>query len=347
MRGRLIYPLFFLAGLIEVNSLASTMPPVVLPYDEAPHNYDVEWWYYTGHLESVEAQPKKFAFEMTVFRGQVFDNVSGYIAHFALIDLDNKKHYPFERINPFASKLPPAPSTKGFKFMFDAGQWLVAGKEGHDRLMAKTPKYSIDLDLSAIKSPSLFGEQGIVNYGEAGEMAYYSRTRMKTVGLVGIPDEGGLKKTYKVTGVTWMDHQWGNAGNPTKMGWDWFSVQLNNETDLMMFQVRNLDTHAIVKTAGFVILPSGAVDTIPDELINIETVGFSDVEKVLYPTEWALKVPAPFSIDLTTQARFPEQRFKVPFQVTPVYWEGSCITEGTYQGEPVVGQGFTEMAGYE
>jgi predicted secreted hydrolase len=210
----------FLFLLSNLTFATTDLPPVILPDDEGAHHYNLEWWYYTGHLETVGLEtPRKFAFEMTVFRQEVLPPLTGYVAHFAFIDLDEKKHHPFQRINIFASLLPPAPTQQGFKFVFDDGKWLVEGKGGHDKLQAKTAEYSIDLKLDAIKPPALFGNQGIVDYGTAGKMAYYSRTRMNTVGSVTIPNKNGHQSTYRVTGMTWMDHQWGNSGNPIQMGW--------------------------------------------------------------------------------------------------------------------------------
>jgi predicted secreted hydrolase len=345
MKKLLTFPLvyfFFMSSL----ALATDLPPLHLPDDEGAHHYTIEWWYYTGHLESLGPGPhRKFAFEMTVFKGELFHPVGAYVAHFAFIDLDKKTHHPFERINPFASLRPPAPTQEGFKFFFDGGKWIVEGKDGHDRLRAKTSEYSMDLKLNALKAASLFGDQGIVDYGAAGKMAYYSRTRMATFGTVTIPDEKGRPRTYGVSGTTWMDHQWGDSGNPTQMGWDWFSIQLKNEIDLMVFRVRNRATQEILKTSGFIVSETGEVSSIPEELIEIEAL--DSVGNIRYPSEWKIKVPAPFDIDLITKARFLEQRFKVPAQVTPIYWEGSCTTEGIFGGIPVTGEGFTEMAGYE
>ncbi len=343
----MLYLIVFISHQIFATD-AGELLPVVLPDDEGSHSFNLEWWYYTGHLESLgPGAPRKFAYEMTVFKGEAFKPLTGYVAHFALIDLDEKKHFPFQRINIFASLLPPAPTDQGFKFVFEPGSWLVEGNNGHDRLRAKHREYAIDLMLHALKPPALLGDQGIVDYGTAGKMAYYSRTRMESLGTVSIPDKKGHQKTFRVTGMTWMDHQWGNSGNPTQMGWDWFSIQLKNQIDLMIFQVRNRTSQEILKTTGFVISELGEVSSIPEELIAIETKEPVKLEKVVYPSQWNIKVPAPYDIDLNVKAQFTQQRFKVPAQVTPIYWEGSCVTEGLFRGLPVQGEGFTEMAGYE
>lgn len=321
--------------------------PVQLPNDEGTHNYPIEWWYYTGHLESTDKVSRKFAYEMVVFRAEPFNGLSGYVAHFALMDLDNKLHAPFQRINPFASQMPPSPTEHGFRFSFERGAWLVEGAQGHDRLKAKTNTHAIDLDLVEIKPAAIYGDRGIVDYKSAGKLAYYSRTRMSTHGVVKVADRRGQFSTYRVKGLSWMDHQWGgDAGNPAKVGWDWFSSHLSTGQDLMMFRVRNRDTNQIITQSGFIVGTDSRVTTIPNNLIAIEPLD-AMTDAANYPLKWSLKARAPFAIDLVTTARFADQLFKVPGQITPVYWEGANSTRGKFLGKDVEGQGFTELVGYE
>ena len=45
-----------------------------------------------------------------------------------------------------------------------------------------------------------------------------------------------------VTGTAWMDHEWfTHQLDPDQRGWDWFSIQLENGTELMLFQLRRTD----------------------------------------------------------------------------------------------------------
>jgi predicted secreted hydrolase len=52
---------------------------------------------------------------------------------------------------------------------------------------------------------------------------------------------GSLKVNNKlelVTGVSWFDHQWGDFST-INLSWDWFSLQLNDGIDLMIYQIRD------------------------------------------------------------------------------------------------------------
>lgn len=331
-----------------LSTWADILKPVQLPEDEGTHNFQVEWWYYTGHLQALTPDgPRNFAYELTVFQGEPIDSLKGYVAHFALIDLDKKEHHPFQRVCPLASKNPPAKTPNGFKFIFDAGRWLIKGFNGQDRLKAATLQYGIDLSLTATKPAALYGDQGIVDYGPTGKLAYYSRTRMQTTGSVTVPNALGIPEKLTVTGTSWMDHQWGDTGNPNRLGWDWLSIQLTNDHDFMMFHVRNTTTQEIIKTLGYIIDPKGQVEPIPEEKITILGSKPYFFGKTAYPMQFDISIASPFDISLTTKARFPKQRFKTIGQLTPIYWEGSSTSVGSWKDQSIEGQGFTEMAGYE
>ena len=41
-----------------------------------------------------------------------------------------------------------------------------------------------------------------------------------------------------VSGVAWMDHQWGNFVVAMRGGWDWYSLQFDDSTELMLYVLR-------------------------------------------------------------------------------------------------------------
>jgi hypothetical protein len=43
-----------------------------------------------------------------------------------------------------------------------------------------------------------------------------------------------LAQKLQVHGVVWMDHQWGNFLTPGGGGWDWYSIQLNIDTEMVL-----------------------------------------------------------------------------------------------------------------
>ena len=108
----------------------------------------------------------------------------------------------------------------------------MRGLLGNDRLQAAMTDYGIDLRLTTRRPPVLH-DGGLVTFGPAGDSYYYSRTRMEIAGTI---DDHG--EQVPVTGLAWFDKQWGNflvMGG----GWDWFSMQLDDGTDLMLNLIRN------------------------------------------------------------------------------------------------------------
>src|SRR4029079_568403 len=109
----------------------------------------------------------------------------------------------------------------------NVGGWRMNGLLGSDRLQAAAGEYGIDLSLQANRPPVLH-EGGLVTFGPAGDSYYYSRTRMEIYGSLLYKRE-----QIPVTDLAWFDKQWGNflvVGG----GWDWFSLQLEDGTDLML-----------------------------------------------------------------------------------------------------------------
>ena len=111
------------------------------------------------------------------------------------------------------------------------------------RAAAKDPasglNLSLDLNLADLKGPILQGDQGYSRKGpEPGNASYYvSLPRVATAGVVTVND-----KPFTVDGLSWMDHEWSTSAlGAEQAGWDWFSIQLDDNTELMLFQLRRAD----------------------------------------------------------------------------------------------------------
>src|SRR5262249_20830864 len=123
--------------------------------------------------------------------------------------------------------------------------------DGHDHLSADMPDYSIDLDLSSLKPAALHQGKGLISFGPAGDSYYYSRTRLEVKGS--LLDHG---QHLPVTGAAWMDHQWGNFVSGGG-GWDWFAVQLDDRSEVMLFFLRDADGKQTLPYGSY-LAPDGA-----------------------------------------------------------------------------------------
>ena len=110
---------------------------------------------------------------------------------------------------------------------------------GVHHLQAQTAGFAIDLHLDENRPAVLHGDHGYSRKGAATGNAshYYSLTRMPTRGTIVLDG-----RAIGVAGLSWMDHEFGTSFlEPEQIGWDWFSIQLDDGRDLMIFQLRRAD----------------------------------------------------------------------------------------------------------
>src|SRR5215475_8955584 len=99
--------------------------------------------------------------------------------------------------------------------------------------------------------PVINGENGVSQKAEGlGKASYY-------VSLPRLAVEGTFNGAA-VTGLAWMDHEWfTHQLDPDQRGWDWFSIQLDNGTELMLFQIRRMDGSIDPYSSGTYIARDG------------------------------------------------------------------------------------------
>ena len=180
-----------------------------------------------------------------------------------------------------------------------------------------------------------------MDLGVAGKTYYYSRTDLKTAGTVSI---SGVSQP--VTGVSWMDHQWGEF-TIAEIGWDWLSLNLDDGSDLMVSVVWEQDERRPISTYGtYVPVDSAPVHLPADEIALIPTGTWKSPEtEGVYPMGWNLRIDS-LDLDLTLTPVIEEAEFNIGAFIPVVYWEGAVSAAGNSAGAPVSGRGFVEMVGY-
>ena len=134
-----------------------------------------------------------------------------------------------------------------------------------------------------------------------------------------------------------MDHEWFTEQLASyQAGWDWFSVQLDNRTELMLFELRRKDGSIDPYSSGTFIDARGVAKHLRREEFTLEPLTYWHK----YPVQWRVRVPA-LNIDLTSRAVMPDQELRAK-QGGTVYWEGAVDYSGTHRGV-----GYVEMTGYE
>ncbi len=323
---------------------------MAFPQDHYSHpDYQTEWWYYTGHVKSRDG--RSFGYQLTFFRTALrrqgteqsrWTLNTVYFAHFALTDEDRKTFVYRERISRGALGQAGAATDRLHVWVED---WSLRG-EGEDHLLkARDPTMAIRFRLSPSKPPVVNGIDGVSQKAEGEGYAsyYYSITRMKTQGEVTVKG-----KTFQVEGLSWMDHEFGsNQLRDYQVGWDWFSIQLENDSDLMIYVIRHKDGEPDPHSSGTLTFPDGTSRHLRLEDFGVQVLADWQSRKTgaRYPARWRIRVPHS-GIELTVTPAVSDQELLTQESSRVVYWEGSVRVHGMYKGEPVSGVGYVELTGY-
>jgi predicted secreted hydrolase len=308
----------------------ATLAPIRLPADDAPHDALMEWWYYTGHLAGAGHQ---YGFEEVVFQVERQDVPVFYAGHFAITNL-SRGEFHFDQRTWFRDQRPTA-------FDLGDGTWRIAGNGTADTLRATMADYALDATFTPQKPPAFHGNNGIVSFGPAGDSYYYSTTRASIAGT--LLDHGA---SVPVTGEAWKDRQWGNFLVTPGGGWDWYSLQLDDGTDIMLFILR--DTTGTMSPAyGTIVDAEGKSTTIESSTVSVLPTGSwtSPHTQTTYPSGWKIDFASrDLSLILTPVLR--DQELDTRQSTGQIYWEGDVRIAGQSRGQPLGGRGYVELTGY-
>lgn len=319
------------------------------PLDHGPHpEYQTEWWYYTGNLQTSAGE--EFGYQLTIFRRALSerngDRSAGlaagqiYFAHFAITDASGMQVQQ-ERFSRGAGGLAGA-TGKPYRVWLE--DWEIRSINDSGSVVSVKAQHSgsgFDLELSSAKPVVLHGEDGLsAKSSAAGNASYYmSYTRMETEGLLTFSGE-----QYSVSGESWFDHEWGTSAlSAQAVGWDWFGLQLDTGTELMLFQIRNADGTLDPVSGGTLIDPSGKAIRLElaDIYIEAEDTWNSSDTGATYPSKWRIEIPE-HEIELSVTPLISNQEMVLSI----VYWEGAVRISGSIAGAQVRGSGYVELTGY-
>jgi predicted secreted hydrolase len=299
----------------------------------APHDVLTEWWYYTGQLWTDDG--KRYGFQFVVFQSIRATSPVGYLAHFAVTDVD-KQSFSYSTQTAQRRARPAS-------LDLEVGGWSLRGADGKDTLAATMEHYALDLVLTQLK-PAVLHSGGLISFGAAGDSYYYSHTRLAVSGMLRDGDSW-----HEVTGLAWHDHQWGDFIVAPLGGWDWFSIQLDDESDLMVTQLRGPTGDRLALFGSYVDQAGSVADLAANDLdVNALAAWISPDTSATYPSAWTITVrenegqgvPA---LNLYVSPLVAEQELAFPHMS---YWEGAIDTFGTADGRRVAGHGYVELTGY-
>ncbi|HEX5606191.1 MAG TPA: lipocalin-like domain-containing protein [Candidatus Binatia bacterium] len=324
---------------------------ITFPADHYSHpNFKTEWWYYTGHLESESG--RRYGYQVTFFRFGLRDRQNEvkekppfselYMAHFAVSDVNAKEFRYRERINRGYNGKAGAATDRYFVWNED---WKVEGDRNNHKIQVSDRGTELQLNLKSLKPPVLHGSNGLSQKaaGEGRASYYYSLTRMQSDGALTIDG-----KTERVRGMSWMDHEFGsNQLGQDQVGWDWFSIQLDDQTELMLYLMRRKDGTVDPYSSGTLVQADRSTRHLKLSDYRVEVLGRwrSPTSGADYPMKWRVTIPAE-QIELEINPAFQNQELITNRSTRVTYWEGAVDVRGRASGKTVSGAGYVEMTGY-
>ncbi|MCF8143503.1 MAG: carotenoid 1,2-hydratase [Deltaproteobacteria bacterium] len=328
------------------------------PADHGAHpGYQTEWWYYTGNLYAEGGRP--FGVQLTIFRRQLIPPGAEkgwpshpsswraknlFLAHIALSDVEGGRFYWDEDVAREAVGLGGVAETGDAIEVF-LGRWKSMMTPSGHHLTATTDTFSFDLTCTPRKAPTAHGRGGYSQKGLGPESAscYYSLTRLEASGDLFVNG-----RTYKVKGSAWMDHEYSTAPlEPTLAGWDWFSLQLSDKTELMLYILREKDGSWNPASSGTFVPSTGAPQHLSRDDFRVEVMDRwrSPHSGGDYPCQWRIRV-FPLQLDLEISPRMEDQELRLTRSMRVSYWEGCVTIRGRKGRGAVEGAGYVELTGY-
>jgi len=318
---------------------------VVLPADESPHPGSAsEWWYFLGHLNGTDifGNHHQYGFEVVFTRADLLHTEPVSCIYWGMLAISDITRGTFKHdvntLNIQPDVLPP-----GGGFNINIGTMHGDGKNGVCHISAggfSDLSYTmINLTLSQWTPEALHGDGGIIDWGPFGMSYYYSQTRLNVTGT--LIDHGVL---VFVTGIGWNDRQWGDflleAFNGTG-SWDWFPIQLTNNTQYMLYFIKDPSGHIMQKIGTFINADGKATNIDPNSISKTPLGTWTSPHTgVTYEQNWIANVPGG-TLKITTQ--IVDQELCSPLIPQFSYYEGACTVSGTINGQDVTGYAYAEV----
>lgn len=326
------------------------------PADHGNHPaHRIEWWYLTGHL--VGESGAEFGFQFTVFRvgleGALGSRPSRLAAtdiwfgHVAVTDVNGGRCLMDERAS--RGWMGDATAAEG-RLSVKLGDWMleeISADLWRVRGVASSESpFEFDLELRATKAPVLHGK--VPGWSRKGPLAhqssyYASITRMAARGRLRLGNTD-----HEVIGSAWFDHEFGSDQiAPGVVGWDWFAVQADDGTDLMLYGLRQEDGTSSTHSSGTIIDAKGNSTHLESKDFEIKVLETwtSPKSKARYPSKWRISVPS-HQLTFEMAPKVTDQELQTERSTRVTYFEGAASGAGHLGDRPVRLQAYVELTGY-
>ncbi|WP_170164793.1 lipocalin-like domain-containing protein [Thiocapsa rosea] len=321
--------------------------PLRFPEDHGAHpEYRGELWNLFGQL--TDAEGGRYAFQLGITRLGLAANPpprasawaanAVYRGRLTLVRADEPGVRSAERLTRAASGLAGADVQPMSVWIED---WFLSVSDGEPNrprmhLVAGGEGPALTLDLIAGKSPLPFADLGLLggDIGEIGLQAYLL-PRMAAVGTLILDSQ-----SRSVEGQVWLDHAWGTLPRSGgQVGLNRFSIQLDQDRELLCLQLRREDGTGTPIPACALILADGQVQSFRRREIRLEPFErwLSPRTGARYPVAWRLGIPI-LDLELELVPRTRDQEADDAVRL----WSGAVQAVGRLGGDAIAGHGRIE-----
>lgn len=321
-------------------------PFIELPQDQYAHAWATsEWWWHIGTLRCGD---RVFGFEITASGYPINSPTPFAMTQIMLTDVANQRHY--QQTTPFV------PYPVGFAQADPRRPWYVglAGAPfGSGDVVMRAPKANpLSMSVQAMFSdgPSakeigfklhfqqeaapmlIWGTGRSPVPAQGGEYNYYySLTHLQATGEILIGDE-----VVPVTGLTWMDHEFG--GFPSNTMWVLQNMQLDNGVHIMNFASNTAPVNNQAITSNATVLTPDGTSTYYENGSTCTPQDPWESGGITYYLTWLVSIPA-LDASFEVKSLMPDQLFSWE---SPVY-EGVAHSTGSIAGMDVSGTAWIEQ----
>ncbi len=316
------------------------MKAINFPKDENSHSHIIEWWYWNGHLKGDDG--RDYAFMDCLFKADARKAKipllkaplkNFYFSHSILSDISRQKFYS---IIDYISLLSRQSFKRPLLFAEYVCTDILSGFSVN--LMKEEPLFeyrvktdNFDLKMRSMKTPLLVGGDGFLSL-HGRKTYYYSLTDLSVDGEIFVKG-----KSVRVSGKAWMDHQWANAPYNNDR-WTWFSIQLDNNIELICFEYGNKKKDAIISVS----YPDGKQESFRKAVFSpIGQTWKSSKTGAEYELSWRIEIPEKKIIFIVEPMIKKQEMIFGKIN----YWEGPMKVSGTMNGREISGKGFMELVG--
>jgi predicted secreted hydrolase len=268
-------------------------PAISVPGDEWAHRGALhEWWYVNCHLE--DGNGRRYGLVIAFFPDYMLA---------ALVDKDGKKTLSKSVLRGGRLRCGSSGVSMGASGLGSSGPGAYA-------LTYRSEEMSADLSLRSRKTPLMVNGSGEIREGLLGHSWYYALTDMSAEGEIRLA--GGV---MRVTGIAWIDRQWGDWEDMGIGGWEWFSLQFSNGWEVLATQIYSPVTMKACVRVLSAKMPDSA-ELHADRFTLRRLSEWRSPLGSVYGSRWEILGPDGIRIGITVD--FDSQELHAGL------WEGSC-----------------------